>query len=157
MSNLKPLRESSRDGFAKGLLESAFLDEPPRNSLRRTAVFLGVGEAAAATLAASTAMGAAPELLGTATVLGAPGGAALSAGAGGGGKAALLVVLKWLGAGAIVGATTAGGIDYLTDVGARPAPTTSHESAAARSPANEERRTCRESGSRANRVASRCR
>jgi hypothetical protein len=111
MTDLKPLRESSRDGFTKGLLESAFLDEPPRRSLRRTAAFLGVSEAAAAALVTSTASGAAPG------ILGAAGGTAvgtLSAGAAGGGKAALLVALKWLGAGAIVGATTAGSIDYFS-------------------------------------------
>jgi hypothetical protein len=115
MNDLKPLRESSRDGFTKGLLESAFLDDPPRRSLRRTAAFLGVSEAAAAALVTSTASGAAPG------ILGASGGTAvgtLSAGAAGGGKAALLVALKWLGAGAIVGATTAGGIDYLSNVAA---------------------------------------
>jgi hypothetical protein len=109
MSDLKPLRQSSRDGFTKGLLESAFLDEPHRHSLRRTAAFLGVSEAAAAALAASTASGAAPGALGTAA-------ATLSAGATGGGKAALVAALKWLGAGAIVGVTTAGGIDYLSNV-----------------------------------------
>jgi hypothetical protein len=114
MTDLKPLRESSRDGFTKGLLESAFLDEPPRRSLRRTAAFLGVSEAAAAALVTSTASGAAPGILGAAggTTVGT-----LSAGAAGGGKAALLVALKWLAAGAIVGATTAGGIDYFSTAG----------------------------------------
>jgi len=107
MTDLKPLRESSTDGFARGLLESAFLDEPPRRSLRKTAAFLGMSEAAATTLVASSATGAAPGALGTAA-------GALSASAAGG-KAALLVALKWLGAGAIVGAATAGGIDYLSD------------------------------------------
>jgi len=111
MTNLKPLRESSRDGFTRGLLESAFLDEPPKHSLRRTATFLGVSEAAAVALATSTASGAAPSVLGTAA-------GTLSAGASVGTKAALIAALKWLGAGAIVGATTAGGIDYLSNVGA---------------------------------------
>ena len=60
MTDLKPLRESSRDAFATELLDSAFLDEPPRHALRRTALWLGAGEAAAATLAASSALGAAP-------------------------------------------------------------------------------------------------
>jgi hypothetical protein len=114
MNDLKPLRESSRDGFTRGLLESAFLDDPPRRSLRRTAAFLGVSEAAAAALVTSTASGAAPGILGTA---GGTAAGTLSAGAAGGGKA-LLVALKWLGAGAIVGATTAGGIDYLSNVAA---------------------------------------
>ena len=107
MSDLKPLRESKRDGFTQGLLDSAFLDEPPRRSLRRTAAFLGVSEAAAAALASSSASAATAGIVGT-------GAGTLSAGAASGGKAALLVALKWLGAGALVGATTAGGIDYLS-------------------------------------------
>ena len=60
MTDMKPLRESSRDAFATELLDSAFLDEPPRHALRRTALWLGVGEAAATTLTASSALGAAP-------------------------------------------------------------------------------------------------
>jgi hypothetical protein len=128
MTDLKPLRESSADGFAKGLLESAFLDEPPHRSLRKTAVFLGMSEAAVATLAASSATGAAPGVLGTA------GASALSASAAGGGKAVLVVALKWLGAGAIVGAATAGGIDYLSDPPTAPA-AIAPASAAARSAA----------------------
>jgi hypothetical protein len=116
MSDFKPLRESTRDDFAKSLIDSAFLDEPPRRSLRRTAAFLGVGEAALATLLTSSALGAAPEALGTAAALGVPGSAGVvSASAASGGKVALLGVLKWLGAGAVVGAITAGGVEYAAD------------------------------------------
>jgi hypothetical protein len=109
MTDLKPLRESSTDDFAREVLQSAFLDEPPRHALRRTALWLGVGEAAATTLATSSALGAAPALTG-----------ALATKASG--SLAALAVLKWLGAGALVGAVTAGGIEYTTHAAAPAAP-----------------------------------
>ena len=80
MTNFKPLRESSRDGFAKGLLDSAFLDEPPRHSLRQDrASSSASARRRPQRWRASTATRAAPELLGAATALGGSGGAALSA------------------------------------------------------------------------------
>ncbi len=111
MSDLKPLRESSRDDFATELLDSAFLDEPPRHALRRTALWLGVSEAAATTLAAGSALGAAPQAM----------AGALGTKAANGGSAALVAILKWLSAGAVVGVVTAGGFEYATHSAPPPA------------------------------------
>jgi|SoiMethySBSTD1v2_1073268.scaffolds.fasta_scaffold22080_4 tetratricopeptide repeat protein len=123
MTDLKPLRESSRDDFATELLDSAFLDEPPRHALRRTAVWLGVSEAAVTTLAAGSALGAAPQAM----------AGALGTKAANGGSAALVAILKWLSAGAVVGVVTAGGFDYATRSAPPPVETVAIPAAPARS------------------------
>ena len=101
MSEPRRLVDEGSSELELELLQSARFDAPSPQARRRAMVALGVGGAvgASATIAGTTAAAGATA---TATAAGASATAATGAG---------LLVLKWVGIGAIAGLVTAGGID----------------------------------------------
>ncbi len=114
MSQMRRLKDETRSPFARALVESATGDRSESGACDRALHALGVGTAAGAIAATSTAKAAA-----LASTTGAGGGALSVAPTAAKGGALLLV--KWVGVAAIGGAAAIGAAPYVLDAIAPPA------------------------------------
>jgi hypothetical protein len=125
-----PLFDESGSELLKSLFSAARDEQPSAQAVQRTLAVIGVGSAVLGTASTASAAGAA-----VGNAAGAPSviGAASLGSAKGVASATLLVVVKWLGAGAVAGLVATSAI-YAVSEPVLPAPVVTHPAVAAVAP-----------------------